>query len=81
MKEVELGDQVMDTVSGFKGVCDSITVYLNGCKRIGMQPKVKKDGTLPDGKYFDIEQVKVVKRKVAKKLKPSGGPMPDPIRR
>lgn len=81
MKEAKLGDKVEDTVSGYKGICVSITDFINGCKRISIQPKIKKDGSLPDDKWFDIEQVKVLKSKVVKTLAPSGGPMPHEVRR
>lgn len=74
---IELGDEVMDTVSGFKGVAVAITKWLNGCTRISVQPKVDKDGKLPESNCFDEPQLKVTK--AVKRPEPdrrTGGPMP-----
>jgi len=72
---VNLGDTVIDTVSGFKGVSIISSTYLQGCNRIGFQPKIKKDGSLPDIRHFDEPQLKVLtEKKVARELKKTGGP-------
>ena len=78
---VELGDQVEDVISGFKGTVLARTVWINGCARITIQPKVGKDGTLPDDKCFDEVQLKIVKRantpvKETKRRRSNGGPRP-----
>ncbi len=73
---IELGDQVVDSVSGFKGIVVAITKYLNGCNRVHIQPKVKKDGTLPEGQSFDEPQIKLIKpKKVKRTSKDTGGPV------
>lgn len=61
--KVNLGDEVKDKVTGFKGIVTSITLFLNGCTRCGVQPKMGKDGKVPDGLSFDEPQLEVVKRK------------------
>jgi hypothetical protein len=74
---INLGDEVEDTVSGFKGIAISRHIYLQGCDRIGIQPPMKKDGTLPDAISFDEPQLKVTKpKKVERKAaqKNPGGP-------
>lgn len=58
---VELGDEAVDTVSGFKGVVIGITKWLNGCTRVTIQPKCGKDGKLPESGCFDEPQLKVTK--------------------
>ena len=50
---VKLGDRVKDNVSNFKGIVISEHKYLNGCSRYTVQPKVTKDGKLPDCQTFD----------------------------
>lgn len=65
-KKIELGDEVQDTVSGFKGVVVSEHNYLHGCRRLSVQPKVGKDGSNKDSQGFDEPQLKILKRKKIK---------------
>lgn len=60
-KEVNLGDEVKDTVTGFQGIASSRTIYLNGCERIGIQPPMDKEGKIPEAYHFDIDQIQVIK--------------------
>lgn len=60
--KVELGDEVKDVVTGFKGVVFGITVFLQGCRRIGIQPPVDKDGKLADAHWFDEPQIEVIRK-------------------
>lgn len=39
------GEEVKDLVSGFTGIIDCCAIWLNGCKRYSIQPKVKKGET------------------------------------
>ena len=72
--KVKLGDKCRDKVSGFTGVAVAEHLYLNGCRRVSLQPAVDKDGKLPDIKNFDDPQLKVVTAKVAKRDNTTGGP-------
>lgn len=63
MAIVNLGDEVMDPVSGFKGIATSRMECLNGCTRIGVQPKVGDDGKMLDAYWIDEPQLKVTKAK------------------
>ena len=54
---IELGQTVKDKVSGFVGVAVTSHEYLNGCRRISVQPPVDKDGKLPDVVTFDEPQL------------------------
>lgn len=72
---VNLGDEVQDKITGFKGIATSRHQYLQGCDRIGVQGKIGKDGKLPETYTFDEPLLIVIKSKVAKKEKgKNGGP-------
>jgi hypothetical protein len=82
MGMVKLGDEVKDTVSGFKGTVVSIIEYLNGCVRAGVQGKCGKDGKLREAEWIDVSQLVLTKAKTPPKvLKRTGGPGPVPQRR
>ena len=58
---VNLGDVVIDRVSGFTGIVVAIHNYLDGCTRLTVQPKVGSDGKLPNTATFDAPQLVVHK--------------------
>jgi len=58
-----LGDEVMDEITGFRGVIVSEHNYLYGCTRMTVQPLIDKDGKLPESITFDIDQLKILKQK------------------
>ena len=64
MAVVNLGDRVRDRVSGFEGIADSFHVYLQGCRRIGIQPRVGKDGKMEPAVVFDEPNLEVLEEKV-----------------
>lgn len=79
--EIELGDEVEDKVTGFKGIAIARHTYLEGCDRISIQPKIKKDGELIDAASFDEPTVKIVRRNTVKpahleelEVRKTGGP-------
>ncbi|KKM65075.1 hypothetical protein LCGC14_1494990 [marine sediment metagenome] len=83
-KDLPLGRLAMDMVSGFKGIIESRTEWLNGCFRIGLAPNhLDKDGKMLESRAFDAEQIEVLPLRVAKE-KPvearTNGPMPDAVR-
>lgn len=60
---VELGDQVRDPITGFKGTAIARTSWLHGCVRILVQPKGNKEGTkVEEAQNFDEPQLEVTKR-------------------
>jgi len=71
--KIELGDNVKHIYTGVNGVAVSRTTYLSGCDRIAIQPKVKKDGTLPDSYSFDEPEIDVIEKKRVKKPKGKTG--------
>lgn len=72
-----LGRKAEDRISGFKGVVSAYTKFVNGCVRVCLSPKVDKSGALPDGQWFDIEQVAVSDKRVIDVSAQTGGDRPD----
>lgn len=74
--KLKLGDYVVDSVSGFEGTVTSETRFLNGCRRLGVQPKINKDGKLPDAVSFDEQQLQIMKKEAVKNTPTkTGGPV------
>jgi hypothetical protein len=71
---IELGTEVKDKVSGFTGIATAKHLYLNGCCRMTIQPKITKDGKLPDAETFDEPQLEVVTKKKIIGDNTTGGP-------
>ena len=72
--EIQLGDIVKDTISGFVGIAVAKAEYIEGCNRITVQPKY--DGKeLKDVETFDEGLLEVmVANKRKKEDEDSGGP-------
>ena len=61
---VNVGDEVKDQITGFKGIADSRSEFLYGCVRVNVQPqKLKADKTREDSVVFDETQLIVIKSK------------------
>ena len=79
--KIELGKEVKCKITGFEGVAVGRTEWINGCARIVVQPKVDKDGKVPDSQHIDEPQLEVTgpgtyKRETEK----TGGPLDLPKR-
>jgi len=75
----ELGDEVRDIITGFKGIITSRTEYINGCVRYGVQPQTLKDGKTIDAEWTDEKQLKLVKSKrIEIEPERTGGPAAAP---
>lgn len=66
---VENGDKVRDMVSGLEGIVVGETKYLNGCVRFIVQPKINKDGKVPESEWVDEQQIKILEKKAFQKSK------------
>ena len=79
MTKINLGDECRDTITGFTGIAVARTIWLHGCDRVTLQPKVDKDGKIPDNNTFDEVQLEVIKAKVKPKEPKitTGGPRDD----
>ena len=75
--KLELGIEVEDYVTGFRGIVTARCEYLTGCRQYAVQPKSKKKNSVDKGQWFDEDRL-VVKGKGPKKPKPkkkrTGGP-------
>jgi hypothetical protein len=82
MEEIQLGDKVKDTITGFSGIAIGKTLWLHGCTRIVVQPtKLTKDGETVEAQSFDQPQLKILKPKaVSTGSRKIGGPRPEPSR-
>lgn len=77
MEQIALGDEVKDKISGFRGIAVARYSYLHGCERISVQPKIDKQGKLPESRTFDEPQLMIIKNNLAKRGKGDrGGPAP-----
>lgn len=78
--KVNLGDQVQDRVTGFKGIVTARSEYLNGCTRVGVHARAKGNAQ-SEPSWIDEPQLRVVRRGVLK-VGPqiTGGPRPDSVR-
>jgi len=57
---IELGDEVIDKITGFKGIVVAKTEYINGCIQYEVQPKIDKDGKIPESTNIDKETIELV---------------------
>ena len=59
----ELGRQAKDIITGFTGVLSGFCRHLTGCDTYGITPPMKKDGTLAETMWFDVNRIKILKGK------------------
>ncbi len=83
-EDLPLGRRAKDMISGFTGVIEARTEWLNGCFRISIAPdRLDKDGNVIDSRTFDCEQIEVLPEQVVGE-KPekqrTNGPTPDAVR-
>lgn len=77
--KIELGDLVKDRITGYTGVVECISEWLNSCRRITVKSQKLKDGLPCDNHTFDAPQIEIIERgyfdkpKINKKEK-TGGP-------
>ena len=60
---VNLGDEVKDKITGYKGTAICRHTYLQGCDRISVQPKISKANPSTTDESFDEPQLIVTKAK------------------
>ncbi len=78
MARINLGDKVIDAVTGLTGIAIGRMEWLQGCWRIMIQPPVDKEGKVPDSYTCDEPQVKCVTAAVSPRQDEEnpGGPLP-----
>lgn len=76
---IQLGDNVRDTITGFKGRVVGITDWLYQCRRLGLQASnLDKDGQPLSLQWFDELQCETIEANggKSKDMDAKGGPMP-----
>lgn len=74
---IALGSKVKDKVTGFEGIAIGRSTFLNGCARVGVQPKIGADGKIIDASWFDEPQLETVEANVVPQgAQDTGGPIP-----
>lgn len=71
----KLGDQVCDSITGFKGIVTARAEYLNGCVRVEIEAPVDDNGNRRDSAWVDEQRVDALS------LAKTGGPAGEPPRR
>lgn len=73
-KLADLGDEVRDPVSGFKGIVVSVIRHLHGCEQVTIQAPVNKEGKWGEAYSVDRPRIEVLKsQKVPTGLQDTGG--------
>lgn len=83
MFEFNNGDEVKDSITGFKGIVVAQTKWLNGCVRYLIQPQNLKDGKTVEAESVDEGQlvlIKAVKPVKNSEQRDPGGPFQSPKR-
>lgn len=63
---MELGITARDKITGFQGVVVGFVQYISGCNQALLVPPAKKDGTLLDGQWFDVQRCERVGKAAVK---------------
>lgn len=77
---LKLGDKAKCQISGFEGTIVAITEWLNGCRRITIQPSALHDGKPVENSTFDAEQIEKVEESPPLSPTRTGGPSIAPSR-
>lgn len=77
---LKLGDKAKDQISEFTGTIVAITEWLNGCRRITIQPSALFEGKPVDSSTFDAEQIEKVEEGPVLSASRTGGPSIAPQR-
>lgn len=59
-----LGSVMRDRVTGIKGMVDSVAFDAYGCVQASLRPPAKEDGTLVDGRWFDIKRLESAGKRI-----------------
>lgn len=80
---IKLGDEVKDDITGLKGVVIAVCEWLNGCRRLTIQPSALHKGQPVEAQTFDAEQISLVKpfKEPKKAPRRTGGPSIAPKQR
>jgi hypothetical protein len=57
--KTQLGQEVTDTITGFKGIVVGRVEYITGCHQLLVQPPMKSDGDFVESRWFDEDRTAV----------------------
>jgi len=57
--DIEVGNRVMDKVTGFQGTVSVINYKLWNCPQVLVQPSTNDDGSLDDAEWFDVVRLAI----------------------
>ncbi len=78
--KLQMGQEVVDLISGFKGIVTGFAQYVTGCTQALVQPKMR-GGSFIEGRWIDLDRLKVTKAKrLTLALSTNGPDKPAPIR-
>ncbi len=81
MFKFELGQEVMDKITGFQGIIMAQVKYLTGCTQYGICSQfLDKDGGIPKWEYLDEDRLGLSEKKVGG-MGVIGGPQQTPSKR
>jgi len=69
-----LGDEVKDKITGFSGIILWRSQWLHNCNTYGILSKKLKDGKPQETSQFDEPRIELLKKKVIKPKRDTGGP-------
>lgn len=73
---IPLGAKVRCTLTKFEGIVWSTSIFLNGCRRVGVAPSITKDNKI-ENNWFDENQLEIIQEDVIPEGKRNtGGPAP-----
>ena len=73
---IPLGSKVRCNMSGFEGIVFSSSLFLNGCRRIGVAHQTTKDNKI-ENNWFDEAQLEIIQESVIPEgQRNTGGPAP-----
>jgi hypothetical protein len=58
--QVELGQEVKDSITGFFGLATGRVEYITGCNQVLVQPQCKPDGEYIENRWFDEDRLSVI---------------------
>jgi hypothetical protein len=77
MIKFELGEELQDVVTGYKGIVMGRTDYFTGCVHYGLAARELKDGKTLDWEWFDETRLSKIGNGIRFEVeKSTSGPMP-----
>ena len=79
-KGLELGEEVEDPITGFKGKIIGFTQWFSGCAVASVQPLMteKNEGKVPDFHGFDVTRLRRIAPATETSQRKTGGPQLEP---